>query len=138
MVVARPHSRHVSTVLLVGFGGFLGANLRFSLGAIAGEALVATLLVNTIGSFGLGVLLFDARADEFFSRRSRYIFGTGFFASFTTYSTFVADMFLTEPVVGVIYAGGSYCAGFGGVLVSRWLVGWAASGAIHAPAGDRG
>jgi CrcB protein len=75
--------RHGEAVALVAVGGLVGANLRYAIGATAGDALLITLLVNTAGSFGLGVLLFDARADEFLAKRVRYLVGTGFFAAFT-------------------------------------------------------
>ncbi len=109
-------------IVLIALGGALGANLRFALGAIAGEALATTAAVNAVGCFGLGLLLFEARADELLSKRFRYIFATGFFASFTTYSTFIADIALTTPSVALVYITASYAAGFGGVFASYRVV----------------
>ena len=125
--------RHGEAVVLVAVGGILGANLRYVLGAAVGEALFVTLLVNAAGSFGLGVLLFDARADELLSKRFRYIFGTGFFASFTTYSTFVADIAMNAPAQALLYIGGSYAAGFAGVIASGAVVAATSSEPIRPP-----
>lgn len=118
----RQLSEHGTAVVLIAAGGLVGSNLRYALGAVAGEGLLATMLVNATGCFGLGVLLFDARADDLLSQRLRYVFGTGLFASFTTYSTFIADIALAQPGSAVLYACTSYAAGFGGVILSRRVV----------------
>jgi CrcB protein len=125
--------RHGEAVVLIAVGGIVGANLRYAIGAAAGDALLITLLVNTAGSFGLGVLLFDARADEFLTKRVRYLFGTGFFGSFTTFSTFVADIALTAPELAVSYVIASYACGVGGVLASRKVVAAGATTPIQPP-----
>ena len=118
-------------IVLVAVGGILGANLRHAAGVVTGETLVPTLAANAVGSFALGLLLFDARADDVLTKRLRYVFGTGLLASFTTYSTFVADIALTAPVLAVVYVGASYAAGFGGVLASRRVVVATATAAIE-------
>ncbi len=132
-MLRRQLIRHGEAIVLIALGGIVGANLRYAVGAAAGDALLVTLLVNTIGSFGLGLLLFDARADEFLTKRLRYVFGTGFFASFTTYSTFVADIALTEPELAVPYIIASYTSGFGGVLASRKIVAKTSTTPIQPP-----
>lgn len=121
-MVRRTLVAHVGAVLLIAIGGMLGSNLRYGLGAVAGEGLLITILVNGVGSFGLGLLLFDVRADELLSKRFRYLFGTGFFASFTTYSTFIADIATTGGLIAFGYIIASYGAGIGGILISRYLV----------------
>jgi len=125
--------RHGEAVVLIALGGIVGANLRYAVGAAAGEALLVTLVVNTVGSFGLGLLLFDARADDLLSKRLRYVFGTGCFASFTTYSTFVADIALTTPMYAILYIVASYAAGFGGVVASRVVVSRMATVQLRSP-----
>jgi len=121
-MVRRTLAVHVVAISLIAIGGMLGSNLRYGLGAIAGEGLLITILVNGAGSFGLGLLLFDVRADELLSKRFRYLFGTGFFASFTTYSTFIADIATTGGITAFGYIIASYTAGIGGILISRHLV----------------
>jgi CrcB protein len=136
-MIRRPLARHWEAIVLIAIGGVLGANCRSFVGAVAGGALVTTLAVNAAGSFVLGLLLFDARADEIVSKRLRYVFATGFLASFTTYSTFVADVALGAPEIGAIYLLGSYGAGFGGVLLSRSVVRTVSSATLRPAAGDR-
>lgn len=126
---------HGEAGLIIALGGVLGANLRYALGAAAGGALLVTLLVNAAGSFGLGLLLFDARADELVSKRFRYIFATGFLASFTTYSTFIADIALASPALGNLYLLGSYATGYAGVIASRTGVETTSTAAIRPPSG---
>lgn len=121
-MIRRQLYRHGKALILIALGALIGSNLRYVLGAVSGEGLLATMLVNAAGSFGLGLLLFDARADELLSKRVRYVLGTGFFASFTTYSTFIADVALSEPKIALLYIGGSYATGFGGVLASHRVI----------------
>lgn len=135
-MIRRQMDRHGEALVLIAVGGFLGANLRYAVGAVASEALLMTLLANASGCFGLGLLLFDARADELLSRRVRFVFGTGFFASFTTYSTFVADIALAAPTVALVYVVGSYASGFGGVVLSWHVVTKFSTASIQLQAGE--
>ncbi len=119
-----PAGRHqLLAIGLVAVGGAVGATLRYAAGAIAGGALANTLLVNALGSFGLGLLVFDARAEDLIAAHYRTLFGTGLLASFTTYSTFVADVVSASIAVAVGYVVASYAVGFAGVLVSAAVTG---------------
>lgn len=80
--------------LLVGVGGFLGANARFVLARWVGALVdtrfpLGTLVVNVSGCFALGVLAtfvltrLVAHSDEV-----RLAVGVGFLGAFTTFSTF--------------------------------------------------
>ena len=80
--------------LLVGMGGFLGANARFIVVRVVGFSFetrfpLGTFLVNTSGSFLLGVLGAIV-ADRVFpsSDAVRLSLGVGFLGAFTTFSTF--------------------------------------------------
>jgi len=74
---------------LVGTGGAVGAVLRYLMANLIlwwrGPATfpTSTLVVNTIGSFGLGLLVFGAAGSE-----AMQFVGVGVCGAFTTYSSF--------------------------------------------------
>lgn len=113
---------HGVAVGLIALGGSLGTYARHATELAVGHALLATLLGNVVGCFLLGLLLFDVRAAELLSKRHRLVFGTGFCASFTTYSTFVLDTVTSAPPIAVAYVAASYAAGFAAILASRRVV----------------
>ena len=108
-------------ILLIAVGGFAGANLRYFVDLLAG-GLSGTFVVNVVGSFALGVLVYDSLGEPMITDNSRLVFGTGFLSSFTTYSTFILDSILVEPAVALGYVAASYLTGFGAVLVARWFI----------------
>lgn len=80
--------------LLVGLGGFLGANARFALSRWVGAAVdtpfpLGTFVINVSGSFLLGVLG-TVVADRLVpnSDAVRLALGVGFLGAYTTFSTF--------------------------------------------------
>lgn len=129
----------VATLGLVAAGGALGTSARYGTELLVDHALAATLAANVAGCFLLGLLLFDRRADDVLSRRHRLTFGTGFCASFTTYSTFALDVVESAPSVALAYVAASYGLGFGAVLASRTVVGVLGSASVAPPPapGDR-
>lgn len=80
--------------LLVGLGGFVGANARFVVARLVGAAFetrfpLGTFLVNVSGSFLLGVLgTIIALKVTPNSETMRLALGVGFLGAFTTFSTF--------------------------------------------------
>ncbi len=80
--------------LLVGLGGFLGANARYLTARWVGNAVQArfplgTFLINTAGSFLLG-FLGELLAERLTPHADylRLALGIGFIGAFTTFSTF--------------------------------------------------
>jgi fluoride ion exporter CrcB/FEX len=75
-------------VLWVGFGGFLGAVLRYSLSLVAarlgGGWPLGTLLVNALGCLAGGLLLF-AIEQEAVSPRARAFLGVGTLGTAATF-----------------------------------------------------
>ena len=112
----------VETRLLIAVGGFAGSNLRYFIELIVPSTLGATFLVNMLGSFALAVILYEASTIGALSDRSKFVFGTGFLSSFTTFSTFVFDAISVDPVVGLAYVLASYASGFAAVLLGRVFV----------------
>jgi CrcB protein len=107
---------NASAFLLVALGGAVGAALRFTV-AVFGESIGvrsfwATLLVNVLGCFALGVLLVRVPGVD---SRWRLALGTGVLGGFTTFSTFAADAYAiraqSQPLA-LAYAAASVLLGF--------------------------
>lgn len=122
-MIRRQLLTQLEPLLLIAVGGFAGANLRHFVDLAIPGTLSGTLAVNVLGSFALGVLVYDSMHRPAIADNSRLVFGTGFLSSFTTYSTFVVDTLLVAPVTAVGYLGVSYCLGFFAVLAGRAFVG---------------
>lgn len=118
--MTRTHPlEHVESILAVGIGGFAGSNLRYLVELSVPSSLVATMTVNALGCFALGVLSYENRFRGTISATSRALLATGFIASFTTYSTFILDTLSSSPPVALGYVLGSYALGFGAVVAGR-------------------
>lgn len=80
------------TALLIGLGGFVGANLRYWLGGWMAQRFgilfpIETMLINIVGSFLLG--LFMTLALHYtWAPEWRQTIAIGGIGSFTTYSTY--------------------------------------------------
>jgi len=110
----------VETIVLVGIGGFAGSNLRYFV-SLFFPGLQGTLLVNVLGSFALGVLVYEALQVGTLASETKLAASTGFISSFTTYSTFAVETVLT-PEWAIANIVGSYALGFAGVLAGRTVV----------------
>jgi CrcB protein len=108
-------------VLGVAIGGFVGANLRYLVEIVVPSSLVATAIVNVVGSFALALIVYEAEFSGRLTAASRRVLATGLLSSFTTYSTFVVDALTATPALGAGYVVGSYALGFVGVLGGRAL-----------------
>lgn len=117
--------------LLIAVGAFVGANLRFAVGAWL-PGLAGTLVANVAGSAALGLLLYEATFAGRLSRETRLFLGTGLLSSFTTYSTFVVDAVTTSPALALGYVAATYALGFAGVLVGREVARRLAGGDVPA------
>jgi fluoride exporter len=119
----------MTTILLIGAGGFLGANVRFALAICSrrryGERFpLGTLLANLTGSFLIGLIL--GIVDE---RDVRLLLATGFLGAETTVSAFAVETVVlmnrgerSRAVANVIANGvGSLAAAASG-LVMAWLI----------------
>ncbi len=112
----------LETVLLIAVGGFAGSNLRYFVELTVPSTLGATFAVNVLGSFALALILTEASSIGALSDRAKFVFGTGFLSSFTTFSTFVLDVVSADPLVGLGYVVASYVTAFAAVLLGRTVV----------------
>lgn len=77
---------------MVATGGFFGATARYFLTSPLPTPF-NTLVVNVLGSFALGMLMYSSEYLAYVSSRTRLAIGTGFMGSFTTYSTFALQSY---------------------------------------------
>jgi len=107
---------------LVGAGGAIGAVLRYAVGQFldSDRFPVATLAVNALGSFLLGLIVFLGAGETL-----AFFFGVGLCGSFTTYSSFsVETVRLWEDgdrLRAVLYAFGTLLVCTAAVAVA-WVV----------------
>ena len=82
--------------LLVGFGGALGAMARFGVGRIVGVTALpwATLSVNVLGGFAMGLLAGWLAVRGNGGEGWRLLLGVGVLGGFTTFSAFSLEMML--------------------------------------------
>ena len=81
-------------ILYVALGGPIGASLRFSFLLLFKNFLslnylfISTLIVNVIGSFLIGYIIFLLQTKNITQEFIKYFFIIGILGSFTTFSTF--------------------------------------------------
>lgn len=80
-------------ILIVSVGAGIGGGLRYIISTIAARNLpiyfpFGTLIVNTLGSFLLGLIIFGLDEKELISSNLRLFLGVGICGGFTTFSTF--------------------------------------------------
>jgi CrcB protein len=115
---------------LVAAGGAVGTGLRYLITMLVPRwagVPVATLAINVVGAFLLGVLLellADRTLDTGWSRRIRLGVGTGGLGGFTTYSalaTDIATLAITHPGRAAGYAAGTVLIGAIASAIGIWL-----------------
>ena len=113
----------LKNLLLVAFGGSAGSALRFlfSIWFRHQSFPLATLLVNIIGSFMIGLVIAVSLRSSSFDSNWRLLLATGLCGGFTTFSAFSAEglQLIQQDRVGVFaaYAIGSVLLGLG----AAWL-----------------
>jgi|SRR3954466_1536634 CrcB protein len=95
--------------LLVGVGGALGSMARYGAYRMwpAGSWPVATLTVNVLGSFAIGLLYMYVAARGSSADNARLFWMTGVLGGFTTYSAFA----LETALLGFSWMGVAYVVG---------------------------
>ncbi|QAU14501.1 chromosome condensation protein CrcB (plasmid) [Halorubrum sp. BOL3-1] len=110
----------LESVALIAIGGFAGSNLRYFTGFLL-PGMQGTLVVNALGSFALGFVLYETIYSGTLASETRAVISTGFLSSFTTYSTFALQSAQAAPIWLIVNVVANYALGFTGVLVGRSL-----------------
>jgi len=115
----------MKSLLLVGIGGFVGASLRYGVGAWVAPLTdgwrfpAATFLVNVAGCLAAGVLMALASKQGLFSANTRLVLFFGLLGGFTTFSAFGLEAVhliqRQEILIAVLYVAGTLAAGFAAV-----------------------
>ncbi|WP_292486439.1 fluoride efflux transporter CrcB [Methanohalobium sp.] len=85
----------------MGAGGFFGAISRYLVTSVSVSPLDIFIL-NMLGSFFLGIVMFDPEYLGLFSSKTRLGFGIGYLGSFTTFSSFAVMSFQMSVYMSVI------------------------------------
>ena len=115
--------------LLIGFGGALGAMLRYFVGVAAAERFgpqfpVGTFSINVSACFMIGFILEYLNHHAGLNPAWRYIFAIGFIGAFSTFSTFEWETFsdLTNGAfwMGILYVAVSLVVGLVAVALGSF------------------
>jgi fluoride exporter len=109
--VKRHQRRKVETLLLIGIGGFIGANVRYwvanwATGQFGPTFPWGTLLINVSGSALLGVFIGWSGNLVTLDPRIRLFLAVGFFGAYTTFSTYANEsiaLIRTGDWAGVLF-----------------------------------
>jgi fluoride exporter len=121
----------IGKIIVVGVGGFVGANARYGLALWVGERAFpwATLATNAIGCFGLALFITLLTQRGALSEEARLLVATGFFGAFTTFSTFnleaITLMQKGQGSTAILYMVASFglcmVGGLIGVQLGNWF-----------------
>ena len=121
----------ITTIAVVALGGALGAVSRYGVNVGAVQVLGhgfpwATLIVNVVGSFLMGVIIVKFSQMGQVSQELRHLCTVGFLGAFTTFSTFSLD-FVTlwergEMMQAVGYMLASVVLSILALVLGLWLM----------------
>lgn len=119
--------------LVIGIGGFLGANARYLVAGWAAERFgvafpYGTFLINISGSFILGLFMAFLQERTVIHPNYRLFFAVGFLGAYTTFSTFTYESLRLlqdgSVFLALVNILGSTVVGFLGVLLGFILGGF--------------
>ena len=121
----------ISTIGVVALGGALGAVARY--GVNIGSVQVfghgfpwATLIVNVLGSFLMGLVIAKFAQADHVSQEMKTFVVTGFLGAFTTFSTFSLDAVTMwergDLMQAFLYISASVIVSIGALFVALWVM----------------
>lgn len=124
----------VRSILLVGFGGFIGSAARFMVSRYFQENIASvfpwsTFTVNIIGSLIIGIIFGLSEKGDLLNPEIRLFLAVGICGGFTTFSTFSNDAFILmrnqEWIRFVLYSTLSFFLGlvavYGGRVLTKFM-----------------
>ncbi len=121
----------ISTIVVVGLGGAIGAIARYGVNHGATQVFGhgfpwGTMIVNIVGSFLMGVMIAKFASMDHVSHEMKSLLTTGFLGAFTTFSTFSLD-FVTlwergEMIQALGYMTVSVIFSIGALVFALWLM----------------
>lgn len=121
----------LKSVLIVGFGGFIGTVARFFTARYFQENIASvfpwsTFTVNIIGSLLIGIFFGISEKGDFLSPDMRLFLTVGICGGFTTFSSFSNDAFLLlkqeEWLRFAFYTSMSFFLGLLAVYIGRFII----------------
>ena len=103
---------------LVAAGGIAGAYARYALNSLI-PAMPGILVINVVGCFLLGLVMYLSSYGGVFGPRTRITCGAGFIGAFTTFSTFSLQTFQASPVIAAANVIISVLLGLAAVMAGR-------------------
>lgn len=124
----------VRSILLVGFGGFIGSAARYMISRYFQENIASvfpwsTFTVNIIGSLIIGIIFGLSEKGDLLNPEIRLFLAVGICGGFTTFSTFSNDAFILmrnqEWIRFVLYSSLSFFLGliavYGGRVLTKFI-----------------
>lgn len=116
-------------ILAVGFGGFVGATLRYLIGLIPiNEATVfplKTFLINIVGCVAIGIISIAASKNHSLNPHLILFLKVGVCGGFTTFSTFALETTTLikngNALTALFYMLGSVCIGVGVIFAVEYF-----------------
>jgi CrcB protein len=121
----------LKSILLVGFGGFIGSVGRFMISRYFQENIISvfpwgTFAVNIVGSLIIGLVFGLSERGNFLSPEVRLFMTVGFCGGFTTFSSLSNDAFMLlkqqEWMRFTLYTSFSFSLGLLAVFAGRFII----------------
>lgn len=121
----------VKSLLIAGFGGFLGTVFRFLISRYIQVSYVSvfpwsTFLINILGSFLIGIIFGISEKGSFLSPEWRIFLTIGICGGFTTFSSFSNDAFILlqnkDWFRFAVYPSASFFLGLIAVFIGRAFI----------------